>query len=486
MRPWVRPRGAAWALVATLTLGGPAWGSASMGRVEGAASAGLPQQATAVAAAPRHFPSDDSLLALIRGRVEEGRATGIVLGVLEADGTRRVVAYGDAGPGARPLGPESVFEIGSITKVFTGILLADMAARGEVSLEGPAQAYEHEGISLPARDGREITLLDLATHRSGLPRLPTNLSLSNPANPYATYTVEQLHEFLSEHTLRRAVGAQYEYSNLATGLLGHLLANAAGVDYESLVRARILEPLGMTSTGIALMPEMRERLALGHDQAGNVVPNWDIPTLAGAGALRSNMNDMLTFLEANVGEPRGDLEEAMRLSHQPRQEAGGTMSVGLNWHIRAVGDDVIVWHNGGTGGYRTFLGFDPARAVGAVVLTNSAHGADDIGFHLVNPSLGLAPAPRERVEVEVPRAVLERYVGAYRLGPNFIIEVTLDGARLSVQATGQPKFPIFPESETEFFLRVVEAQITFVVENGEVTSLILHQGGADQTATKIR
>jgi hypothetical protein len=197
---------------------------------------------------------------------------------------------------------------------------------------------------------------------------------------------------------------------------------------------------------------------------------------------------MLTFLEANVGAPNGELEVAMRLSHEERQPATDSMSVGLNWHILASGEDRVVWHNGGTGGYRTFVGFDPPREVGAVVLTNSSHGADDIGFHLINRALPLAPAPEPEPEVvEVAREFLESYVGVYEMTPEFQIAVTLEENALHVQATGQPKIPIFAESETKFFLRVVEAQVTFVRDDsGEVTALILHQGGRDQRAERVR
>ncbi|MDX1396669.1 MAG: serine hydrolase, partial [Gemmatimonadota bacterium] len=147
----------------------------------------------------QHFPDNDGLLEIIRSRVDQGRATGIVLGVLEADGSRRIVAYGDAGPDARPLGPESVFEIGSITKVFTGILLADMSERGEVGLETPVSEYAHDGVSIPARNGRQITFIDLTTHRSALPRLPGNMRPAEPTNPYADYTVEQIELALRKH-----------------------------------------------------------------------------------------------------------------------------------------------------------------------------------------------------------------------------------------------------------------------------------------------
>ncbi len=441
-------------------------------------------------AAAQHFPSDAELTSLIQGRVDEGRATGIVLGVLEADGSTRIVFAGEPGPGARPFGESSVFEIGSITKVFTGILLADMVGRGEVALADPVASHLPEGVGVPSRGGRAITLLDLATHRSGLPRLPTNMAPADASNPYADYTVDQLYRFLSGYELPRDIGSEFEYSNLAVGLLGQVLSGVAGTSYEELVRARILVPLGMEMSGIHLTPEMRAWMVSGHDQGGSVVPLWDLPTLAGAGALRSNMRDMLKFLKANLADPGTELERAMRVSHEVRAEAGPGMSAGLNWMIRQVGEARIVWHNGGTAGFRTFIGFDPDRKVGVVVLTNSAHGADDIGFHLVNPAVALAPppaAPPQRIQVDVAGEVLDDYVGEYQLAPTFSIVVTLEEGALFIQATGQGKLPLFPESETEFFLRAVEAEITFQRdETGAVTGLVLHQGGQNVPGRRVR
>jgi CubicO group peptidase (beta-lactamase class C family) len=356
--------------------------------------------------AGQHFPSDAKLIELIQSRMEEGRAIGIVVGVLEADGSTRVVAYGDAGANARPLGERSVFEIGSITKAFTGVLLADMVARGDVTFSDPVAMYLPEGVTMPSGGGNEITLLDLATQHSGLPRLPDNMSPADQANPYADYTVEQMYAFLSGHELRRDPGSEYEYSNFGVGLLGHTLAQAAGGSYEDVVREHILEPLGMDMTGIALGGEMLDWMVEGHNEQGEVVPLWDIPTLAGAGALRSNMEDMLAFLDANVGPAETALERSMRTSHDVREDISPEMSIGLAWHVRHVGDASIVWHNGGTGGFRSFLGFDPNAGVGAVVLTNSAHGADDIGFHLINPEVPLTPAP-EPLDDEAVDALYE-------------------------------------------------------------------------------
>lgn len=440
-------------------------------------------------AADQHFPSDKDLTELIQSRVEEDRAVGIVLGVLEADGSTRVVWYGDAGPNARTLGARSVFEIGSITKVFTGIMLSDMVARGEVSLSDPVSDHLPSGVTMPSRGGREITLLDLATHHSGLPRLPSNMSPADETNPYADYTVEDLYAFLSSHELRRDVGAQYEYSNLAVGLLGVVLARVGERSYEDIVCERILEPLGMNMTGITLEGDMLDWMAEGHSQQGDVVPLWDLQAIAGAGALRSNAEDMLTFLAANTGPPETQLERSMRGSHEVRESISAQMDIGLNWHVRHVGDERIVWHNGGTAGFRTFVGFDPDKGVGAVVLTNSGHGADDIGMHLINPEVPLAPAPepqQERVEIEVADEVLETYVGEYEFTPTFSIVVTLEGGTLSGQATGQGKLQMFAESETKFFLKVVDAQFTFTKDDsGSVTGLILHQNGVNQSASKV-
>ncbi len=435
----------------------------------------------------QHFPPTEQLRSIVQTRVDEGRAVGIVLGVMEADGSTRVVSAGEAGPVTHPLGERSVFEIGSITKVFTGILLADMVQRGEVTLGDPVSKYLPSDVTMPSRNGREITLLDLSTHRSGLPRLPSNMSPKDASNPYADYTVDQLYAFLASHELRRDIGSQYEYSNLAVGLLGHVLARVAGMNYEDLVRTRILTPLHMTMSGIALTPDMQDWMVAGHNQQGRVVPLWDLPVFAGAGALRSNTIDMLRFLAANIGPPEGDLEKAMRASHIPHMQAGPQMAVGLNWHIRSVGEKRLVWHNGGTAGFRTFIGFDPDERVGVVVLTNSAHGADDIGFHLINTEIPLTEPPRERTAVEVDAEILADYVGEYEVTPGLSFVITLEDGGLHVQPTGQRKAPIFPESETEFFLRVVDAQITFQRDDaGKVTGLVLHQGGQSVPGRKVK
>ena len=346
-------------------------------------------------AQPAPVPTSNAeLLSLIKQRVDAGRNTGIVVGVLRRDTAPLVAAYGNPGPGARPLDADSVFEIGSITKVFTTTLLLDMADRGLVKLDDPLGKYLPASVRVPSRNGRQITLVDLATHTSGLPRLMTNLTPADPGNPYGSYTVEQLYAFLSSYELPRDIGAQYEYSNVGMGILGHVLALRAGKDYEELVTERILRPLGMTHTGITMTPWMKQHLAVGHNMAHAPVPAWDVRTIAGAGALRSTLMDMLAFARANLSPNAGKLQSLMQEAHKPRHDTGRPgLSVGLAWHIRGSGDQTIVWHNGGTGGYRTWMGFDAKRGTAAVVLTNSTHGADDLGMDLLTPKSQL-PTPK--------------------------------------------------------------------------------------------
>ena len=434
----------------------------------------------------QHFPSDTAIQALIQSRVDEKRAVGIVVGVMEADGSTRIFAAGQAGPDAQPLGERSVFEIGSITKAFTAILLADMVAKGEVAFDDPVARFLPEGeVTMPTRGGKEITLLDLSTHRSALPRMPDNFAPADATNPYADYTIDQMYEFLSNHELRRDIGAEAEYSNLGVGLLGHVLVRVNGSSYEELARERILDPLGMSETAITLSDSMRHWLVKGHDQTGNVVSNWDIATLEGAGALRSDVNDMLKFIAANTGPAESSLEEAMRVSHEVRSSFSENADIGLNWIIMNTGDDKVIWHNGGTGGYHAFAGFDPDRGVGAVVLTNSSHDTDDIGMHLINSNIPLREPPAERTEVEVLADIFETYAGDYQLEANFLLTITVEDGTIWAQATGQPNVQIYPESDTEFFYKVVDAQITFEAdESGNITGLVLHQGGADMPAPK--
>jgi D-alanyl-D-alanine-carboxypeptidase/D-alanyl-D-alanine-endopeptidase len=447
-------------------------------------------------AAPQERVSDAEIARILAERIDTHRQSiGIIVGLLEPDG-RRIIGYGSTTKGvARPLDGDTVFEIGSITKVFTALLLADAVERGEVALTDPVARFLPTAVRVPER-GRAITLGDLASHMSGLPRLPSNMTPKDQNNPYADYTVEQLYAFLSSHQLARDVGAQYEYSNLGGGLLGHVLALRAGMSYEALVEMRITRPLGMASTRITLSDAMRARLASGYTSTLQPAANWDLPTLAGAGALRSTVNDLLLFASAAVGARSTPLDKAfarMLATRHPTPAPG--LQIALGWHVFTTNDHDVVWHDGGTGGYRTFLGFDPVARTAVVALSNAGTlaGVNDIGRHMLDRRVPLLAAdsplltpPKERAVITVAPEVLDAYVGRYQLAPAAFFTITRKGSALLAELTGQFATEIFPETQRDFFYKLVDAQITFETDAaGKATALVLHQMGRDQRALRI-
>ncbi len=436
------------------------------------------------------FAPDSLVRSILADRIAAKRGMGFAVAVMEQGKPPRIQTAGVSGLSGLPLDGNTVFEIGSVTKVFTGALLAEMAARGEVRLDDPISKYLPGTVRVPTRKGRQITLLDLSTQSSGLPRLPTNMRPADVGNPYADYTVDQLYQFLAGYTLPRDIGEKYEYSNLGVGLLGHVLSLRAGKPYGQLLKERILEPLGMRDTGIELTPAMKARMAQGFNAEGTPMHLWDLPTLAGAGALRSTANDMLRFLAANLDSSSAPLGKVLAQSRTPRRNADRPGNrIGLGWHLVDVFGSTQTWHNGGTGGFRAFVGIDEAKHRGVILLSNSTITPDDIVFHLLVPQIpldGPSAPPKKRVEISIDPSKLAPYVGVYELAPNFRITVTREGPSLFAQATGQTKLQLHAESENEFFLKVVDAQVTFVKDpNGSVNRLILHQNGANIPGMRV-
>jgi CubicO group peptidase (beta-lactamase class C family) len=435
-------------------------------------------------------PSDVEIRKILADRIGfENAGLGIVVGVIDANG-RRVISYGSlARENNRRLDGDTVFEIGSMTKVFTSLVLMDMSRRGEVAITDPASKYLPASVKMPERNGRKITLADLSTHSSGLPRMPTNFAPKDAANPYVDYTVQQLYDFLSGYRLERDIGAEYEYSNLGAGLLGHVLSLRAGMSYEALVRARICDLLGMTDTRMTLTPEMKARLAVGHSAALVPVPNWDIPTLAGAGAFRSTANDMLTFLAANLGFVETPLSPAMADAisiRRPGENPDTTMAYG--WEVGTKYGNPIIWKGGATGGYRTYMGYDPKARVGVVVLSNMLQPVmDEIGPHLLNPSYPLSKmGPLAHPEVTLDTKVFDRYVGTYQFDTKELIAISRDEGHFYAQLTGQRKLEVFAETASKFFYKVVDAELTFNVDEHDVAiQVTLHQNGRDHIAKRL-
>lgn len=325
--------------------------------------------------------SDVNMTALVeaslRPIVDEGKVVGMAVGIIAPSG-RWVYGLGTTSKDARlsriPTG-KTVFEIGSISKAFTGILLADAVIRGEVALDDPVNRLLPDDVKVPSRDGKEITLLHLATHASGLPRLPNNLKL-DLHDPYRDYSDQDLYRFLSAHTLKRDPGERSEYSNLGMGLLGFALTRRAGkARYQDLVIERIAEPLHMRDTLVTLNESMQTRLAEGHTTRGVKTSNWTFETLAGAGGLRSTVDDMGRLAAFVLNPDDSTLGKAVRLAITPQRSlADGGPEIGLAWIVHSNG---TLFHNGQTGGYHSFIGIRPDRGTALVVLGNSATEAID-------------------------------------------------------------------------------------------------------------
>ncbi|SIO33956.1 CubicO group peptidase, beta-lactamase class C family [Singulisphaera sp. GP187] len=418
--------------------------------------------------------------------VRSTRNVGLAVGLLAGDESL-VLGYGKiARDDDRTPDGQTVFEIGSVTKVFSAALLAEMSGRGEVGIDQPVAELLPPEVRMPSRRGEPITLAHLSEHTSALPRLPGNLwpTVTDQKNPYRDYQVSHLYEYLKGARVGFPPGTGAAYSNLGAGLLGHVLSLRAGLPYGELMAERILRPLGLTDTAIALSEDQASRLAPGHDAMGKPTANWDLPTLAGAGALRSTADEMVSFLRANLGPPDSPAGAALRACHAPRPVAwwrrigvGIVQAVGLaaasllvqwaapvspgrwtflaalilpvlvaqgwkgfwsgvwtalavwagswllwgsgfgwapagvallislgvsglasgylppggkvrlGWQESALDDATALWHNGGTGGYRSLVGFEPDSRVGVVVLSNSANEVDTIGMALLKALL---------------------------------------------------------------------------------------------------
>jgi CubicO group peptidase (beta-lactamase class C family) len=424
----------------------------------------------------------DDVRASLRARIAARYLVGVVVGVVDSAGARYAAEGTTAINGGQPVNEHSMYEIGSVTKVFTALALADMVRRGEVALDDPVRHLLPEGSTVPSRNGREITLRLLSAQRSGLPRMPGNLAPRDTQNPYADFDGAHLLDFVRGYTLPRDPGERYEYSNLGVGLLGFALAQRGHESYEAMIARRVLTPLRMNSTMVTLTPEARARLAHGHD-GERPAANWDMDALAGAGALRSDPEDMTVFVAAAMLARSTPLDSAFALTGQVQFEAGSpAMDIGLGWHILKRPTMRIIWHNGGTGGYRSFIGFDPARKIGVVVLSNSTHSVDDIGFHTLDPSIPLTVA---LVAISMAADSFDAYVGRYPLAPAVTLAVIRDGDALFLQLTAQPRFRMWPSAPDEFFLRDVDAQISFVRDStGRVASLVLHQNGRNVPAPR--
>jgi CubicO group peptidase (beta-lactamase class C family) len=430
-------------------------------------------------------PSDVEIRKVLAERVEALAAhepvLGIVVGVVGPEG-RRVVAYGHPGQGhSRPLDGETAFEIGSVTKVFTALLLAEMVESGDVALTDPV-AKHLPAARIPRRNGRSITLADLATHTSALPFMPD--ALPDFSAPAATkYGAAQLYEFLARYELPCEIGTRWEYSNIGYWLLGEALAARAGTDFESLLRRRVLAPLGLHGTAVTPGPGLKATLAAGHNAVLQPVPSLStVPVLGGmpaAGGLVSTARDMSAFLAATMGyegSPCAAAMSALLSTRRPTAQPGVEQALG--WTV-VGGDDPLIIHDGGTLGFASSLAWDPKRRIGVVVLSNHVADVGDIARHLLRPEYPLkTPTAARRVEIALDPALLDTYAGRYDAAGEGVFAVVRQGDFLAIELPadwGLPKLRLRPESAREFFVAELPLRVAFQSDGkGRVTSLLVH------------
>lgn len=426
--------------------------------------------------------------------VENRIADGLSIGYIEGKHSG-IVHLGTANRAGKKADDTTLYELGSISKLFTSLMLADAVVRGEIDLNAAANVDNRAGIQLPSHEGRSIKWIDLSTHRSGLPRLPENLVPANVGNPYRDYDSKKAAAFLNQYKLPRQPGESQEYSNLGASVLGYLVAQQAGKSYQQLLEERIAKPLQMTDCAVSLNKDQRQRLATPHDKFGSPTPPWMFSNLPGAGGIRATMQDMLRFAQVQLTPPTGKIGEAIELAWKQQRAADASGSaMGLGWMI--AGDGQTRWHNGQTGGSHSALFINRELNCAVVVLCNTAvlKEIDQLAMQMIMKAAGqdVKPEPDKTSDHKSDDLAIDakhrrRLEGRYQLAPNFIFTVRDREGHLMVSITNQPTQEVFPDSPTRWSYRGVKATLEFKLgKTGPANSLILHQNGAKQTAKRMK
>lgn len=425
-------------------------------------------------------PHRAAVAAQVQPLIDGEVAAGVVVGLYDA-GKLEIYGFGKGPGGAAPTG-NTLFEIGSITKVFTSLLLADAVQRHEVDLDTPVAELLPPGVTVPTADKVAITLRHLALHSSGLPRLPPRIEHHvEVPDPYAHYGEDALYADLIATTLDSTPGTKIEYSNYGAGLLGFALGRKLGGGYAKVLSARVLGPLGLADTYLTVPAAAKSRLATGTNPELVPVSRWTFDALAGAGALVSTARDQLKLVDAELDAAAGSkqpLRQAMHLTQEPQLDHTGD-NEGLGWQIDQAGR---YWHNGGTGGFRSFVGFDPKTRRGVVLLASTAsslvdHVADVMYKVLDNESVAVKPL----ATVEQ----LAAYPGTYDVSGSKI-EVSVVGKWLYVEGPGEPKIRLVPISDHEFWIEQLQSIVVFERDGDKVTRAVFVVGGNRLAAQRVQ
>jgi len=452
--------------------------------------------------------TDARVKEILSQRVDlDKQAVGLAAVLVEGDKVR-ILTHGAMGvEKSEPITPDTLFEIGSITKTFTALLLADMVVKGEVKLDDPVEKWLPQGLGLRGglklRDhtGAPIRLIDLATHRSGLPRLPDNMPYGTRADPYVDYREQQLLIYLKDReafveidggkTTKKRDEA-YAYSNLGYGLLGYVLGRAANTSYAELLQQRIITPLGLNATYLDIPRGALSIYSNGHyldrDATLKTHKHWRFDVLAPCGALIMSARDMGRYAQAASGAVDTSLKAAFAFAQKKYGDGMSQMNPqGLAWILAPLNGRTLFSHDGMTGGFTSSLWVDPERKAAVAVLSNAANPVTDIALHLIEPSIPLKNlAAMRAVAVPVDAKTMAQYVGTYRLAPQFDIAIRLRDGKLYAQATGQGEFELFGKSDSVFFARITPLEIAFEeLKDGKAMRFQITQRGSTRPATRI-
>lgn len=439
--------------------------------------------ALALGAGGAHATTDAQLRQVVDQRLR-GDRTGacLAVAVIEKEEVARTYACADSKDNAR-IDSGSAFEIGSVSKTMTSALLADLIGQGKASLDDPLSEYLPEGTRIPQFEGAPILLRHVVTHTSGLPPLPSRMQASDPANPYAALDETALLASLGDVTLTQAPGSQFEYSNFASMVLSYAVARRAGGNFEKLLDQRLFTPLGMQGAYIDDRPE-GVRAAAGRTPDTRPTPAWTFkPNLAGVGGVRATLDDMVRYVQGQLGQVEAPIGDALALSQKPVSQQP---SMAMNWMLAPVAGRTVHLHEGGTGGFSSFVAFDTQRQRGVVILSDTAWhsigGLGNLGLHLVDASM---PLGKPRTEARPARAMLDALAGDYRLGNGMKMTLKRKGDALTAQAQGQPEFTLGYDSEGDFYpLRFDAVLRPQRGADGRYAFLWL-QGGGAMPATRI-
>lgn len=436
--------------------------------------------ALATPRAGAQLPPEPPIAAALRARVAH-EGMGLAAAVADAAGAQFAFAGRRSAAEPAPPDADARFEFGSISKTFTALLLAEMVGRRELALDDRVEAVL--GFRLRDGAGAPLTWADLATHRSGLPRMPANILPRVEADPYADYGTAELTAFLSGWQPEVARDTRWEYSNLGYGLLGHALGLRAGKPFAKLLRERVLAPLQLDEIQVALTGRPIPGLLQGHDAKRQPVPRWQFDAMAGAGALVGSTRSLLRYAQAAAGLVDTPLRAAFDLALTPRAAGpGGASRIGLAWLFGPLKGRTVANHDGGTFGFSTSLFIDrDARRV-ALVMANAMVGVNDLALHALDPSVpardaAADAAKTQRSAAEVEPAAMQALPGRYALNPQFKLVVRQRDGRLFAQASGQGEFELFALDARRWFARVTALEIHFEGESGPPPAFVLHQGG---------